>query len=89
MDNRIVSRPREMEGGPVNYQEQAQTNEQQAARQGDAVSQLDTTEKLPEAQEPRTSLFALCWLGIVGIAMVGWISALGWLAWRLGNWVLS
>ena len=73
----------------MNYQQLAETNEQRAARQGDAVSNIDTTEELSEAQEPRTSLFALCWLGVAGIAMVGWICALGWLAWRLGNWVLS
>ena len=72
----------------MNYQRQAETNEQRAARQGNAVSQVDTTEK-SEAEEPRTSLFALCWLGTAAVAMVGWISALGWLAWRLGNWVLS
>ncbi|WP_354220251.1 RNA-binding protein [Bradyrhizobium sp. F1.4.3] len=53
------------------------------------MSHVETTEKLPEAQEPGTSLFALCWLGIAAIAMVGWICALGWLAWRLANWVLS
>jgi hypothetical protein len=53
------------------------------------VSQVDTTEKLSEAEEPRTSLFALCGLGIAAIAMVGWICALGWLAWRLGDWLLS
>ena len=53
------------------------------------LSQLDTTEKLPEVHEPGTSLFAICWLGIAAIAMVGWISALGWLAWRLANWALS
>ena len=52
------------------------------------MSQVDTTEKLSEAEEPRTSLFALCWLGIAAIAMMGWISALGWLAWRLANWAL-
>ncbi len=73
----------------MNYQRQAETNEQRAARQGNAVSNVDTTEKLSDADQPKTSLFALCWLGIAGIAMVGWISALGWLAWRLGNWVLS
>ena len=73
----------------MNYQQLAETNEQRAARQGDAVSNIDTTEELSEAQEPRTSLFALCWLVVAGIAMVGWICALGWLAWRLGNWVLS
>lgn len=73
----------------MNYRERVETNEQQAASQGDAVSNIDTTEKLPDASEPRTSLFALCWLGIAAIAMVGWICALGWLAWRLANWALS
>ena len=56
---------------------------------GTLLSQLDTTEKLPEVHEPGMSLFAICWLGIAAIAMVGWISALGWLAWRLANWALS
>jgi hypothetical protein len=73
----------------VNFQEGTETNEQQAVGQGDAVSQVDTTEKLSEAEEPRTSLFALCGLGIAAIAMVGWICALGWLAWRLADWLLS
>ena len=73
----------------MNYLERAETNAQQAASQGDAVSNIDTTEKLPDASEPRTSLFAFCWLGIAGVAMVGWICALGWLAWRLANWTLS
>jgi len=73
----------------VNFQEGTETNEQQAVGQGDAVSQVDTTEKLSEAEEPRTSLFALWGLGISAIAMVGWICALGWLAWRLGDWLLS
>jgi hypothetical protein len=27
-------------------------------------------------------------LGIAAIAMMGWICALGWLAWRLVNWAL-
>ena len=72
----------------MNFREPTQTNEQHAAGGGDAVSQVDTTEKLSEAEEPRTSLFALCWLGIAAIAMMGWISALGWLAWRLANWAL-
>jgi hypothetical protein len=72
----------------VNFREQTETNEQQAAGQGEAVSQVDTTEKLPEA-EPRASLFAFCLLGIAAIAMIGWVCALGWLAWRLANWALS
>lgn len=73
----------------MNFREQAETNEQQAVGQGDAVSQVDTTEKLSEVGEPRTSLFAICGLGIAGIAMMGWIYALGWLAWRLADWLLS
>ncbi|WP_426406911.1 RNA-binding protein [Bradyrhizobium ganzhouense] len=71
----------------MNFRERTETNEQQAVGQGDAVSQVD--EKLPEADKPGTSLFALCWLGIAAIAMVGWICALGWLAWRLADWLLS
>lgn len=73
----------------MNFRERMKTNEQQAVGQGDAVSQVDTTEKLSEAEEPRMSLFALCWLGIAAIAMVGWIWALGWLAWRVVDWLLS
>jgi hypothetical protein len=73
----------------VNFRDPAKTNEQRAAGQGDAVSQVDTTEKLSEAGEPRTSLFAICWLGIAAFAMIGWICALGWIAWRLANWALS
>ncbi|GAA0005405.1 hypothetical protein BRDID11002_54080 [Bradyrhizobium diazoefficiens] len=42
---------------------------------GDAVSQIDTTEKLSEAPEPGDSLFALCGLGVAGIVMLGWICA--------------
>jgi hypothetical protein len=72
----------------VNYQEQTKTNEQQAARQGDAVSQADTTEKLSEAKEQRTSLFAVCLLGVLAIVMLGWISALGWVAWSIVDWLL-
>ncbi|MBC9880294.1 RNA-binding protein [Bradyrhizobium sp. INPA01-394B] len=72
----------------MNFRELTQTNEQQAVGQGDAVSQIDTAEKLSAAEAPRMSLFALCWLGIAAIAMLGWISALGWLAWRLANWAL-
>lgn len=73
----------------MNFREGTKTNEQQAVGQGDAVSQVDTTEKLSEAEEPRTSLFAACGLGIAAIAMVGWICALGWLVWRLADWLLS
>jgi hypothetical protein len=72
----------------VNYQEQPETNEQQAARQGDAVNQGETTEKLSEAKEPPTWLLAFCLLGIVAFAMMGWISVLAWLAWRLIDWLL-
>ena len=53
------------------------------------MSQADTTEKLSEAEAPRTSLFAMCWLGVAAIAMTGWICALGWAAWRLVDWLLS
>lgn len=74
----------------MNFQDQPETNQKQAARQGDAVSQADTTttENLPEAKEPRTSLLALCLLGLVGLAMMGWIGALGWIAWRIIAWLL-
>lgn len=72
----------------MNFRERAETNEQGIVGQGDTVSQIDTTEKLSAAEEPRTSLLALCWLGVAAIAMVGWICALGWLAWRLANWAL-
>jgi hypothetical protein len=73
---------------PVNFYKRAATNEQLAARQGDAVSQIDTTEKLSEVPETGNSLFALCGLGVAGIAMLGWIGALAWIAWRLVNWLL-
>ena len=73
----------------MNSSERAETNEEQAARQqGDAVSQIDTTEKLAEMPEPGSSLFALCGLGVAGIVMLGWICALAWIAWRLANWLL-
>jgi fatty acid desaturase len=72
----------------VNLFRRAETNEQQAARQGDAVSQIDTTEKLSEAPETGSSLFALCGLGVAGIAMLGWVCALAWIAWRLVDWLL-
>ncbi|UPK40432.1 RNA-binding protein [Bradyrhizobium sp. 186] len=73
----------------MNFHERAETNEQQAARQGDAVSQIDTIEKLSDAQEPKNSLFALCGLGVAGIAMLGWIGALAWMAWRFAGWLMS
>jgi len=88
MDSHLLSHRCELELGRLNYQEQPETNEQQAARQGDAVSQVDTTEKLSEAKEPRTSLPALCMLGIAATATIGWICTLGWLAWRFVNWLL-
>lgn len=72
----------------MNFLGRAETNEQQAARQGDAVSQIDTTEKLEGAPETGSSLFALCGLGVAGIAMLGWIGALSWIAWRLASWLL-
>jgi nitrate reductase NapE component len=71
----------------VNYQEQPETNEQRAVGQGDAVSQVDTTEKSSEAKEPPTWLLAFCLFGIVAFAMMGWISMLVWLAWRLVDWL--
>ena len=71
----------------MNYQAQPETNEQQAARQEDAVSQVDTTDKLAEAKEPRTSLLALCSLGLLALLMIGWIFTLGWLAWRWVDWL--
>ena len=73
----------------MNFREQMETNEQQAGGQGDAVSQVDTTEKLSEADQSRGSLLAVCLFGIAAIAMVAWIYALGWLAWRLASWALS
>jgi dienelactone hydrolase len=72
----------------VNFRERAETNQQQAARQGGAVSQIDTTEKLSDTPEAGSSLFALCGLGVAGIVMLGWICALGWVAWRLADWLL-
>jgi len=73
----------------VNFHEQAETNEQQAATQGDAVSQVDATEELSDVPETGNSLFALCGLGVAGIAMLGWICALAWMAWRFAGWLMS
>jgi len=73
----------------VNFHERAETHEQQAARQGDAVSHIETSEKLSDTPETENSLLALCGLGLAGIAMLGWIGALGWVAWRLTDWLLS
>jgi len=72
----------------VNFFDRAETNQEQAARQGGAVSQIDTTEKLESAPEAKNSLFALCGLGFAAIAMLGWICALAWIAWRLADWLL-
>jgi hypothetical protein len=72
----------------VNYQQQPETNRQQAVGQGDAVSQVETTEKLSEAKEPRTSVFSLCLLGILASVMLGWICTLGWVAWHFVDWLL-
>ncbi|WP_247300852.1 RNA-binding protein [Bradyrhizobium sp. 179] len=38
--------------------------------------------------EPGNSLLALGGLGLAGIAMLGWICALAWVAWRLVGWLL-
>ncbi|MBR1132512.1 RNA-binding protein [Bradyrhizobium iriomotense] len=72
----------------MNFFDRAETNKEKAARQGGAVSQIDTTEKLSEAPESGSSLFALCGLGVAGIVMLGWICALAWIAWRLADWLL-
>jgi hypothetical protein len=74
---------------PVNLPEQAETNELQAARQGDAVSHIEAAEKLSDTPKTKSSLFAVCGLGVAGIAMLGWICGLGWVAWRLADWLLS
>ncbi|WP_246557787.1 RNA-binding protein [Bradyrhizobium liaoningense] len=52
------------------------------------MSQVDTPEKLAETPESGSSLLALCGLGLAGIAMLGWICALAWLAWRFFDWLL-
>ncbi|WP_246562896.1 RNA-binding protein [Bradyrhizobium liaoningense] len=53
------------------------------------MSQVETTEKLSDAPEAGNSLFALGGLAVAGIAMLGWICALAWIAWRLAGWLLS
>lgn len=75
----------------MNFREQADTNEQQAVGQGDAVSQMDNTEKLSGTPETGSALFALCavcGLGVAGVIMLGWICALAWIAWRVAGWLL-
>ncbi|MGC0395400.1 RNA-binding protein [Bradyrhizobium sp. USDA 241] len=59
----------------MNFCERAETNDEQAAWQGGAVSQIDTTEKLSDDPETGSSLLPLCGLGVAGIAMLGWICA--------------
>ena len=73
----------------MNLFRRAETNEQQAATQGDAVSEVDATEELSDVPETGSSLFALCGLGVAAIAMLGWICALAWIAWRLAGWLMS
>lgn len=51
------------------------------------MSQIQTTETLP--QQPVTSPFAICWLGIAAVAMIAWTGVLAWGAWRLVDWLLS
>lgn len=53
------------------------------------MSQVDTTEKSSDTPQPESSLFALCGLGVAGIAMLGWICALAWIAWRFAGWLMS
>lgn len=72
----------------MNFCERAETNDEQAAWQGGAVSQIDTTEKLSDVPETGSSLLPLCGLAVAGIAMLGWICALAWGAWRLVDWLL-
>lgn len=55
---------------------------------GEQVSQIDTTEKLSDVPETGSSLLPLLGLGVAGIAMLGWICALAWVAWRLVDWLL-
>lgn len=71
----------------MNLRKRAETNELQA-RQEDGVNQVDTPEKLAETPETGSSLLAVGGLGLAGIAMLGWICGLAWLAWRLVGWLL-
>ncbi|RXH41109.1 RNA-binding protein [Bradyrhizobium zhanjiangense] len=73
----------------MNFHERAEINERQKARPAEAVSQVDTPEELVETPEAGSSLLALCGLGLAAIAMLGWICALAWFAWRLVDWLLS
>ncbi|MET4229835.1 RNA-binding protein [Bradyrhizobium sp. 482_C4_N1_1] len=73
----------------VSRPERAGTDAQQAARQGDVVNQVETTEELSDVPDSESSLFGLCVLGLAGIATLGWICTLAWIAWRLAAWVLS
>lgn len=73
----------------VSRPERAATDAQQAARQGDIVNQVETTEELSDVPDSESSLFALCGLGLAGIATLGWICALTWMAWRVAAWLLS
>ncbi|MCP3389703.1 RNA-binding protein [Bradyrhizobium sp. CCGB12] len=52
------------------------------------MNQVDTPEKLAETPETGSSLLAVGGLGLAGIAMLGWICGLAWLAWRLVGWLL-
>ena len=71
----------------MNLRKRAERHELDA-RQEDGVGQVDTPEKLAETPESGSSLLALCGLGLAGIAMLGWICALAWIAWRFFGWLL-
>ena len=73
----------------MNVCRQAETHEKQAETQGDPVGQVDTAENVSDVPEPGYSLFALCGLGVIAIATLGWLCALAWVTWRLGGWLLS
>ncbi|RZN09024.1 RNA-binding protein [Bradyrhizobium genosp. SA-3] len=72
----------------MNFHERAEINEPQEAKPAGAVSQVATPEELAETPEAGSLLLALCGLGLAGIAMLGWISALAWFAWRFVDWLL-